>query len=63
MNKVKARCLLCLLFLFAFGAPLRAQTVRVNWRTGAPFASYKTFAWQDSKNPGAPFYADWVKAV
>jgi hypothetical protein len=36
--------------------------VKVNWRTGAPFASYQTFAWQDSKNPGAPFYGQWVKS-
>jgi hypothetical protein len=59
-----------LLCLFLFGLPLCAQTVKANtpelkrrwqlWLTGAPFASYKTFAWQDSKNPGPPFYGQWV---
>jgi len=51
------------LFLCAFlsAIPLWAQTVKVNWRTGAPFASYKTYAWQDPKNPGLPFYGQWVK--
>ena len=59
MNKLKAFAPLCVLL---FALPLCAQTVKVNWRTGAPFASYKTFAWQDSKNPDAPFYGQWVKA-
>jgi len=59
MIRHKAAALLCL-GLFAF--PLCAQTVKVNWRNGAPFSDYKTFAWQNSKNPGPPFYADWVKA-
>ena len=53
-------CVLLSLLLFAL--PLCAQTVKVNWRTGAPFASYKTFAWQDSNNPGAAFYGQWLKA-
>jgi hypothetical protein len=51
-----------LLYLFIFALPLYAQTVKVNWRNGAPFATYKTFAWQNSKNPGPPFYGPWVKA-
>jgi len=59
MSKFKA---FILLSLFLFGFQLYAQTVKVNWRTGAPFASYKTYAWQDSKNPGLPFYGQWVKA-
>jgi Domain of unknown function (DUF4136) len=59
MNKLKIGFLLCLLFS---ALPLCAQTVKVNWRAGAPFGSYKTFGWRDSKNPGTPFYADWVKA-
>ena len=41
MNKCKAAALLC---LFLFALPLYAQTVKVNWRTGAPFADYRTFA-------------------
>jgi len=43
------------------GLPLSAQTVKVNWQMGAPFSSYKTFAWQDPKTPGVPFYGPWVK--
>jgi hypothetical protein len=59
MKILRALSLLC---LFLCISPLHAQTVKVNWRTGAPFASYKTYAWQDSKNPGLPFYGQWVKA-
>jgi hypothetical protein len=55
----KAASLLC---LFLFALPLSAQTVRVNWRTGASFSSYKTFAFQESKNPGSPFYSQWVQS-
>ena len=59
MNKFSTCSMLC---LSLFGLPLSAQTVKVNWRTGAPFATYKTYAWQDSKSPGMPFYGQWVKA-
>jgi hypothetical protein len=58
MKKLKAAVSLLLFFL---GAPLFGQTVKVNWRTGAPFSDYKTYTWQDSKNPGFPFYGQWVK--
>lgn len=53
MKNCKAAAVLS---LFLFALPLYAQTVKVNWRTGAPFSAYKTFAWQDSKQPGPPFY-------
>ena len=43
-------------------AALCAQTVKVNWQTGAPFSTYKTFAWQDPKSQTIPFYGPWVKA-
>jgi uncharacterized protein DUF4136 len=59
MIKYKAAALVS---LFIFALPLYAQTVKVNWHNGAPFATYKTFAWQNSKNPGPPFYGSWVKA-
>jgi Domain of unknown function (DUF4136) len=58
MRTLRALSFLCLLVCLS---PLHAQTVKVNWRTGAPFQSYKTFAWQDSKGPGLPFYGQWVK--
>jgi len=51
-----------MLCLFFFNLPRDAQTVKVNWRSAAPFATYKTCAWQDSKNLGMPFYGQWVKA-
>jgi len=51
-----------LMSVLSCGLPLFAQTVKVNWQTGAPFPSYKTFAWQDPKNPGMPFYGPWIKA-
>ena len=53
---------ICLLLCLAPGSiPANAQTVKVNWRMSAPFASYKTYTWQDPKNPGMPFYGQWVK--
>jgi hypothetical protein len=55
------RAALLVTFLLC-GLPLCAQTVKVNWQTGAPFSSYKTFAWQYPKNPGVPFYGAWIKA-
>jgi Domain of unknown function (DUF4136) len=59
MSKMRAAVWLCLFFV---GLPLYAQTVKVNWQTGAPFASYKTYAWRDPSKPGLPFYGQWVKA-
>jgi hypothetical protein len=59
MNKLRTFGIVVVFFL---GAPVFAQTVKVNWRMGAPFSDYKTYAWQDSKNPGFPFYGQWVKA-
>ena len=46
-----------------FCAPvMKAQTVRVNWQTGAPFGTYKSFSWRDPQKPGLPFYGAWVKS-
>jgi hypothetical protein len=38
-----------------------AQTVKVNWQSDAPFADYRTYAWQESKNVGGEFYKQWVE--
>jgi hypothetical protein len=53
MKRMRMSLFLCA-FLCAISLP--AQTVKVNWRMGAHFSSYKTYAWQDPKNPGLPFY-------
>jgi len=37
-----------------------AQTVRVNWQVNAPFADYKTYAWQLSPNENNSFYRQFV---
>jgi len=50
-----------LLGVFLCALPVAAQTVKVNWQTGAPFASYKTFSWQEPAQSGLPFYGAWVK--
>lgn len=56
------RLVLCFVLSPFLCVPLiRAQTVKVNWQSSAPFATYKTFAWQEPKNPGLPFYAQWIK--
>jgi len=59
MKFVRTAFLVCFLLC---GLPLCAQTVKVNWQTGAPFSTYKTFAWQDPKSHTVPFYGPWVKA-
>jgi Domain of unknown function (DUF4136) len=59
MNKLRTVAVLCLFFI---ALPLCAQTVKVNWQTGAPFSTYKTFAWRAPQKPGLPFYGAWVKA-
>jgi len=38
-----------------------AQTVKVNWQAGVPFADYRTYAWRDGENQGGPFYRQWVE--
>ena len=43
-----------------FSAGAKAQTVKVNWQENAPFATYKTYAWQGSKNEGSDFYKQWI---
>ena len=58
MNKLAIAVTLCSL-LVASGA--LAQTVKVNWQNGAPFADYRTYAWKESKNKGAQFYRQWVE--
>ncbi len=59
MRSLRAVAVVC---LFLCALPLYAQNVKVNWQTGAPFAAYKTFAWQDPKTQTVPFYGPWVKA-
>ena len=38
-----------------------AQTVKVNWKTNAPFADFKTYSWQFGKQQGNDFYRQWVR--
>ena len=59
MKSFRGVFIVCLLLC---AMPLCAQNVKVNWQTGAPFASYKTFSWQDPKTQTVPFYGPWVKA-
>lgn len=40
--------------------PLHAQTVRANWKLNAPFATYKTYAWQPGTETNHPFYRQYV---
>jgi hypothetical protein len=44
---------------FTYGAS--AQTVRVNWKTSAPFSDYKTYTWKVGKQQGSGFYRQWVR--
>lgn len=54
------RCLISAAVLLLWGGSAWAQTIKVNWRTGAPFSSFHTYAWRPSKNEGAHFYRQWV---
>jgi hypothetical protein len=56
----KFSVLVSALFLLIPAASAFGQTVKVNWHVQAPFADYRTYAWQDSKNEGAAFYTQWV---
>ncbi len=38
-----------------------AQTVKVNWKTNAPFPLYKTYSWKMGKQQGSGFYRQWVR--
>jgi Domain of unknown function (DUF4136) len=49
------------LFLLAIGTAVPAQTVKVNWQASAPFADYRTYAWQTNQNEPNSFYDQWVK--
>lgn len=46
--------------LLLCGAGAWAQSIKVNWQTGAPFSDFHTYAWRPSKNSGAHFYRQWV---
>lgn len=65
MQEVRRSILTGALVLFGAGlfvAGAKAQTVKVNWQENAPFATYKTYAWQGSKNEGSDFYKQWIHA-
>ncbi len=57
MKKPTITGIVCSL-LVATGA--LAETVKVNWQIGAPFADYRTYAWKESKKDGGPFYQQWT---
>jgi hypothetical protein len=42
-------------------APVDAQTVKVNWRTKAPFGDYKTFTWKANEGQENTFYRQFVR--
>src|SRR5579862_5587393 len=44
-----------------FAAGASAQSVKVNWKTKAPFSDYKTYAWSLGKQQGSGFYRQWVR--
>jgi hypothetical protein len=43
-------------------APVFAQTVKVNWKQGANFTAYKTYAWKITPTQTKSIYVDWVQA-
>jgi hypothetical protein len=45
-----------------FALPAFAQTVKVNWKQGASFSSYKTYAWKITPTQSKSIYLQWVQA-
>ncbi len=41
---------------------MKAQSVRVNWKTNTDFSAYKTFAWRISPKERKSFYLSWVRS-
>lgn len=59
MKNLRTFALLCAVL---FAIPAFAQTVKVNWKQGAPFSSYKTYSWKISPAQSKSIYVGWVKA-
>ena len=59
MKHIRTIALFCAV-LFAF--PAFAQTVKVNWKQGASFSSYKTYAWKITPTQSKSIYLQWVQA-
>jgi hypothetical protein len=57
----KLRGLISVLGCCWLAVSLSAQTVKVNWKTNAPFSDYKTYAWKLGKQQGSGFYRQWVR--
>jgi len=49
------------LALLAITIAAPAQTVKVNWQTGAPFSDYRTYAWKTDQKEANSFYEQWIK--
>jgi hypothetical protein len=59
VKNLRTFALLCAVL---FAIPAFAQTVKVNWKQGAPFSSYKTYSWKISPAQSKSIYVGWVKA-
>jgi Domain of unknown function (DUF4136) len=59
LKHIRTIALFCAV-LFAF--PAFAQTVKVNWKQGASFSSYKTYAWKITPTQSKSIYLQWVQA-
>jgi len=59
MKNLRILAFLCAIFL---AAPVFAQTIKVNWKQGASFSSYKTYGWKITPQESKSIYVNWVQA-
>jgi hypothetical protein len=59
MKHLRMLALFCAVLL---AAPVFAQTIKVNWKQGANFSAYKTYAWKITPTQRKSIYLDWVQA-
>ncbi len=59
MKNIRGLLLLCAMLA---ASPAFAQTVKVNWKQGASFSSYKTYAWKITPAQAKSIQVAWVQA-
>ena len=59
MKNLRILAFFCAIFL---AAPVFAQSIKVNWKQGASFSGYKTYAWKITPQEAKSIYVSWVQA-
>src|SRR5271156_5306280 len=56
MKNLRILAFFCAIFL---AAPVFAQSIKVNWKQGASFSGYKTYAWKITPQEAKSIYVRW----